>query len=537
MKTQVKIMSPLRLAPQAPARAIASKLEAPQNGFQPDLLYMDSVLVSTGTNKNTDVFLPSEMWAARNSPILKPVDWEHNTGTELLGKAGLTLTGIKSVVEDNQIIGVMYNSYAATKNGAPITEEMALAEHFQIPDEFDIINQAAIYKYLYPKASAMIVKNAEAGNLFVSMEAWFSGYDYKVGNKVVARNEETAFLDRHLRANGGDGIYKDVTVGRVLRNIVFGGVGIVANPANEDSVIHSFTNASLAEKEVLHGAVASNIIGSIPGAVASNKSREVIEIMSEEKTNTAPATATVSQSDFSDVVKRLAKAEVAIEQKDAAVKAAEVEAEKLQASVDSLTAAFAKGADTLAKILGTEASVALQKTGAADFFTVLAGFVDERLKSGAELNAQLAEATQKIAELEMEKRAISREAQIEQLLAEYTDDEKKKEERKKKMAEATKTLDDEAFAAHLEDTKDLLSLAMKKKAGLNKKFGKDEDKMKEEDKAESAEASDDGITDTAILENVKAEASVSAGNEVVPANTQDKWTALAADLLGASKRS
>ena len=50
--------------------------------------------------------------------------------------------------------------------------------------------------------------------MFVSMECIFRGFDYAVqapdGNKhIVARNEETAFLTRHLRSYGGTGEYQD----------------------------------------------------------------------------------------------------------------------------------------------------------------------------------------------------------------------------------------------------------------------------------------------------------------------------------------
>ena len=484
MKTQINILSPIRVA-ETPSKTFASTVTLPQNGVQPDLLYMDSVLVSTGKNKNTDVFLANEMWKARSSPILKPVDWEHNTGKELLGQPGTQATS-RSIIEDNQIIGVMYNSFAALKDGQVISEEMALAEGFEIPQEFDIINQAAIYKYLYPKAAAKIVRDAKAGNLFVSMEAWFSDYDYQVGDKVVARNEETAFLDRHLRANGGDGLFGDVSVGRVLRNIVFGGVGIVANPANEDSVIHSFTNANLQQYKPVNSAVASYIIGEIPGASASEQSQEVIEIMSDQKTNdTTPAFAGVSHEDYKGVVERLVKAEHELDQKEAAVASAKAEAEKLQASFDGLNETFAEGVKTLAEALGAEASQKLQSADASTFFGVLAELVGERAEATKDLESKLAEATQKVADLEIEKRSIAREAQIEQLLAEYTSDDEKKEERKKKMVEATKTLDDEAFAAHLEDTKDLLSIAV-----MSKKTG--EEKKDEEERGVTAKRSPSG---------------------------------------------
>lgn len=542
MNTKFNLLTPLRIVCPTNtemAKATASEIVPIIEELQPDLLYMDSVLVSTGENKNTDVFLPEEMWKARSSPILKPVNWEHNSGKEIIGQINAEQASAKSIIEDNQIIGGMYNSFVALKDGTVVSSEMEQAKGFVIPQEFDIINQAVIYKYLYPKTAARIVQDARAGQLFVSMEAWFGNYDYKVGNKIVARNEETAFLDAHLRANGGDGSFGNVNVGRVLRNIVFGGVGIVANPANEDSVIHSFTNASLQQTNIVHSAVASNIIGEIQDASASMESQEVIEIMSENKTeNNAPAVASISSEDYKNVVERLVKAEHTIEQRDAAVASAQAEAEKLQASVDSLTTAFVEGTKSLAEVLGSEASSKLQDADAGSFFNVLAGTIGEKLEASKSLEEQLAEATSKVAELEVEKRSIARSTEIEKLLAEYIQDGEALAARKEKMVSATKNLDDEAFAATLEDTKDLLSVAAK--PDFLKK--KDEDKKKEGMKKDAglnkkgASATDEGITDPAILDNVKATASVSAGNEVVPTDDgNSNWKALAEDLLGVKK--
>jgi hypothetical protein len=74
------------------------------------------------------------------------------------------------------------------------------------------------------------------------MEALFSDFDYAVvtpkgEHKTIARNEESAFLTKHLRAYGGQGEYDGYTVGRLLRNINFSGKGLVSNPANPRSVI------------------------------------------------------------------------------------------------------------------------------------------------------------------------------------------------------------------------------------------------------------------------------------------------------------
>ena len=42
---------------------------------------------------------------------------------------------------------------------------------------------------------------------------------FKEENKVIARDENSAFLTKHLRAYGGTGQYDGYTVGRLLRSI------------------------------------------------------------------------------------------------------------------------------------------------------------------------------------------------------------------------------------------------------------------------------------------------------------------------------
>ena len=41
---------------------------------QPDLALVVSILVSTGWNRNDDIFTPEEVWAARLSPLHKPMN-------------------------------------------------------------------------------------------------------------------------------------------------------------------------------------------------------------------------------------------------------------------------------------------------------------------------------------------------------------------------------------------------------------------------------------------------------------------------------
>jgi hypothetical protein len=192
-----------------------------------DVMIMDSVLVSTGVNKNDDVFLPEEVWPVFSTAINKPVNWEHDSSIN---------------------IGVITESWPMSKTG------MAIADHHMPSGNYDIAIKSVIWKLNHPEYASAIKEGHEKNDLFVSMECWFEGYDYLVGadfetGKVVARNDETSILDNFLRSMGGSGEVQGEKISRVLRNITFGGVGVVANPANPDSHILSVAKKTLEERK------------------------------------------------------------------------------------------------------------------------------------------------------------------------------------------------------------------------------------------------------------------------------------------------
>ena len=121
---------------------------------QEDLLYTRSVLVTTGANANDDVFFRREMWDARNSPILKPLNWLHQA---------------------NDIIGVMFNVQAKNLNG----ENIDFSSKFY-DDDFELVTEGVVYKLLFPDKAREIEEKCASGELFVSMECWFNDYDYVI---------------------------------------------------------------------------------------------------------------------------------------------------------------------------------------------------------------------------------------------------------------------------------------------------------------------------------------------------------------------
>jgi len=191
-----------------------------ENKDQIDLYYLESVLVSTGWNKNDDVFLPEATWSARNTPEDKQFNFMH---------------------DENDIIGHITGSYVLTKDGKAVGEEDK-----ERPSDFDIITQAVLYNSWTDEENRermqKIISEIEDDKWYVSMECLFAGFDYAVTNeegvsKILARDEESSFLTKHLRSYGGTGEYEGYKVGRALSNISFSGKGLVSRPANSRSII------------------------------------------------------------------------------------------------------------------------------------------------------------------------------------------------------------------------------------------------------------------------------------------------------------
>ena len=190
-----------------------------------DLYYLKSVLVSTGWNNNDDVFDIGETWAARNTPEDKQFNFMH---------------------DETDIIGHITDNYVLNKNGKVVSDEQ-----LDISEDFDIITTAVLYNSwgsleLQERMNSLIA-DIKDGKWFVSMECLFAGFDYAAispdgEHKVIARDESSAFLTKHLRSYGGEGEFEGYKLGRLLRNISFSGKGLVNNPANPRSVIFNGTS-------------------------------------------------------------------------------------------------------------------------------------------------------------------------------------------------------------------------------------------------------------------------------------------------------
>lgn len=196
------------------------ELAVAENKNQIDLYYIKSILVSTGWNKNDDVFDPRELWNAKDTPEDKPFNFMHN---------------------EKDIIGHITANEVVDFDGNRIQ-----AETEEVPNEFNILTSAVIYtSWSDPEQRERmrkIIAEIEENKWFVSMECLFPNFDYALRSskgemKVIKRNEASAFLTKHLRSYGGDGKYEDYQVGRLLRNLSFSGKGLVSKPANPRSII------------------------------------------------------------------------------------------------------------------------------------------------------------------------------------------------------------------------------------------------------------------------------------------------------------
>ncbi len=219
--------SPVLESPEALSNQVVVRSEVQAtlgNAVTFDLYPVYTLMVSTGWNSNTDVFLKTETYTARRTPEDKPFNLGHNP---------------------RQIIGHITGNIVVNEALEVLDDNVSFDE---VPDLFHIITSAVVYRHVssrdkdLEKEAAQLIEEIQSGDWYVSMEALFTGFDYGImyadgSQQLVERNSSTAFLTKHLRAYGGDGEYNGGRLGRVLRNITFSGKGLVKNPANPNSVI------------------------------------------------------------------------------------------------------------------------------------------------------------------------------------------------------------------------------------------------------------------------------------------------------------
>ena len=106
-----------------------------ENKNQVDLHYLKSILVTTGWNKNDDVFDKAEVWIAKSTPSDKPFNYEHDQ-SQIIGH----ITGCKVIADD----------------GSDIIEELPIDE---LPSKFHILTSAVLYKFWEDPKKQEMMKN------------------------------------------------------------------------------------------------------------------------------------------------------------------------------------------------------------------------------------------------------------------------------------------------------------------------------------------------------------------------------------------
>jgi len=418
-----------------------------------DLYYLQSILVTTSWNKNDDIFDKEEVWAARNSPEDKPTNLEHDEST---------------------IIGHITSNWPITENGELISEETPASE---LPAKYHILTGSVIYKgFSIPELQERthkLISEIEEGTKYVSMECLFTGFDYGLVNKstgeykVLARNEETAFLTKYLRAYGGVGEHQDYKIGRVLRNINFSGKGFVDKPANPDSIILSNNlvtkaneNFSNEKNTVLQDMGVSNKV--------SNLNAENITMNSED------TTATVQASDCSEAHAQI----VELQNKVVALEA------EVNTKTESANTTFASLED-------------LKKQN------------EDLIQANEKLGQDLAGASEIIAAYKNQEEEMAKKAKKMKRVAALVDlgiD----SETATSTADKFESLDDETFATMTSVFAKTLPPFLKKKEEEDKKEDKEEKKTASKDQEDAdSDKSTKSSVDIEALDTVEVEDSVS----------------------------
>lgn len=488
-------------------KAIASKYGL-ETHPQMDLLYVRSCLVSAGSkagiNANDDTFTREEAWAARFSPVLKPANWQHN---------------------DRDILGVVYSVEARDLNGTVLDLDLETPPEC----EFEFWTEAVVYKLIQPERAGEIETRAQAGELFVSMEAWFDDYQYGLCDetgrlsKIVARNAETSYLDNHLKANRGTGQYKGQRLVRVLSNITFGGYGFVDDPANKRSIISDVKSVMsdaastrgnddiiVRIRELLDNCEPIRSTEEIVmNANASDQSRQLdgkgveaaVEVVLDRKAAADKAAAeelalknraTAAEAAKVEAEGKAEEAEKAQQAKEAELVALQTQVDDFNATIDEAikTEAGATG-DTPAEIAAIDAA----SDGAAAWTAKLAWLTKSRaaLKVRAEradeLEGQLAEAAKQV-----------RADEVRDLFSDILSD----DEVEAFVVHAA-TLDADSYSAWRDQQEIVVLAVAAKPAFLKDKEDKDKDKGKDDKKKKDAKADEVGLF-AALLEGRRTEA-------------------------------
>lgn len=475
---------------------------------QMDLLYLRSCLVSVGTtagiNDNDDIFTREAAWAARHTPVLKPMNWQHT---------------------DKDILGVIYSVEARDLDG----NVLDFASESAPECDYEFWTEAVLYRMIHKDRVSEVETRANANDLFVSMEAWFDDYEYGLCNekghlaRVVARNESTSFLDKFLKANSGAGSYRDPAsgrdfrIGRVLASITFGGCGLVDRPANKRSVISDVTalvddqgqpvddidviiqalesqSSEISEKttqeEALMNAQASNdqkvdVVKAAKTAVVEVLTERDAEAQAKAASEALEARAAQAEQKSVELEQKNAELKAATEAKDTEISELKDKITEFQEVADEMVKSALtearEGADTPPEIEKIDASNTVKGDGAGE--ATFRAKIDWIQSSRAALAARAARADELEGQL-AQAESIVREQEIRSLF-----EGKLSDETVEQFVSHASSLSDDDYAVW-RDEKELMVLEMGSQAALPPALQKkiDEKKGKKTEKKEDAKA-------------------------------------------------
>ena len=432
--------------PYEPAQADVERAEflakANSNPDQFDLYYLNSVLVSTGWNRNDDVFDYKETWSARNTPEDKPFNYMHDEA-DIIGH----ITG-NCVVSDGKIMA---------------------ADLQEPPKKFDIITSAVLYKSWSDEERAertsKLISEIEQGKWFVSMECLFAGFDYAVvspkgEHNIVTRDEASAWLTKHLKSYGGEGEYEGYKLGRLLRNVSFSGKGLVSKPANPASIILK-NDVNPFESKASYSIQESSIWEMNNMANENLLEQQVEELKSQLANAREEAEAAkdkISRQKDEEIKTQVDALEASISEKDEAVQASADELKAIQKTVaeleEKLVAKDVELTEALEKIEAHEAEVKTMARRAALIQAGLEGeAIDTALEKFAEASDEMfTEIVQLIASKGVE---VETETQVDETEALDSEEDAEAED-----TEDTDEAEAEADAEVLEDVEEAVEAAL-----------------------------------------------------------------------------
>lgn len=177
--------------------------------LDPDLMYAKFIMCHEGVNANGDTFTKDVLQRAQYTPRFKPIDWEH--GQPFIGT-------------------ILDSQYGETKDGIGYIEAVG-----------------AIWKFHYPDLADSIKEKSSTGGLKLSMECFYRDANYKYGEQIF--NQEQA--DQLGLTDYVGREYMNQKVYRVFSDVIFGGVGVVANPADTNAVFLSVAKKQSEEELAL----------------------------------------------------------------------------------------------------------------------------------------------------------------------------------------------------------------------------------------------------------------------------------------------